>query len=142
MGYADPVMAKDVKDAATFIKWAETNVGIPYVTINDKKILGKKAKDLFKHHPGTDWQTIVQVAQWCVSRKRRCGRVWQYVDQYRWAYASGAISISPVLSDEEQDLEAEIMTVVDPVWRARLLRAVGTKAKRAVLDEFQALQPS
>lgn len=140
----DEVRASDVKDAKTFARFCQQQFGTPYATLGDLKALGKQAKVLFENHPNTDWQTLVQVAYWCHQHKRRVARVPYYVNQFRWAYADGAINLDGNTNDKL--LDAEIIKALEQetneAWRARLQRADGTRAKLEVLDQWKTLRKS
>lgn len=134
----DEVRQADVKNGKSFAAFCQQNFGVPYATIQDIRILNKKAKDLFAKQPGTDWQTLVSVARWCKTKKRRIARVHGYVDQYRWAWADGAIEIA---DSQDPAVEAAIGDILaketDPVWRSRIMRADGTRAKREVIKQWE-----
>lgn len=129
---------EDVKNAATYIDWAKATIGVPAPSVDERKILGKKARELFEQNPGTNWQTIVDVTLWCKQRKRRYPRVWQYVEQYRYAYAAGAIDIAVQLNDDlELAIEEALDEETDPMWRSRIRRAAGDEARERVLEEWR-----
>lgn len=136
MSVCDPVRATEVKDWASFAKWTQANFGVPGITQKDIAILKSKSKKFFAEYPGTDWQTLVQVANWCASKKRRVARVWAYVDMYRYAWADHAIDIHRQ-DDLDEAIEAALQMETDPAWRSRLRRSVGAYRKE-VYEEWQA----
>lgn len=129
-----PTLAGEVKDAVTLCRWASAAYGVPSPTIKDIATLNKKAKALFQSVDGADWQTIVQVVKWCHQRKRRYGRIWAYVDQYRNAWADGAIEFQGDTTLQDRINEA-LQVETDPAWRSRLLRAAGD-TREGVLQEW------
>jgi len=138
----DEIRSVDVNSAKTFSLFCTQNFGTPYATIGDLKMLGKQTKDLFGNHPNTDWQTMVQVAFWCHRKKRRMARVGQYVNQFRWAYADGAINLEGNVNDallDERIGKALFMEKNDS-WRSRLMRADGAAAKTEVLNEWEMMR--
>lgn len=137
MSYVDPPKAEEVKDAKTFAAWAQATLGCPHANLSDMKMLQKKAKDLFATEPGTDWQTLVKVGLWCRSKKRRLARVGFVVDQFRWAYAAGAVNTQQLVDDDlEKQMAAALAKETDPNWTARL-RRTAPSAQRAVLREWR-----
>lgn len=129
----EPPKAHEVHDGKSFAAWAQAHLGVPGPTAKDFPILNKKAKTLFLSHPGTDWQTIVQVAQWCQSKKRRCARVWGYIDQYRYAWAAHAIEL-PRPDPLADEINAAIEQELDPNWRSRLRRAAGSVRSEVLIE--------
>lgn len=126
---------EDVKDGKTFARFCQQRYGTPYPTGKGLMILNKQAKTLFEEHPDVDWKTLVDVAQWCHGKKRRVGQAYQYVTQFRWAYADGAIKLTPTA---ELAVRGEITHALehetDPEWRERIIRADGVDAQRAILE--------
>lgn len=142
MSKTQPPRPEHITTARDFSAWAQAYHGVPYATTQDIKILQKKARQLFENHPGTSWQTLVAVATWMRSKKRRPARVHHIVDQFRWAYAAGAIDLAIHVDDElEEEVNEAIAVETDASWRLRLLRAAGNEAKRKVLDEWRAKHP-
>lgn len=135
MGFLDPVRGVEVHNATTLCNWASAKYGVPPPTQKDIKILNKKARDLFESVPGTDWQTIVEVIKWCHQRKRRYGRIWSYLAQYRFAWAAGAITL-PEVDGLNDRINAAIAVETNPAWRSRLRRAAG-EHREEVLSEWE-----
>lgn len=135
MSVVAPLRPYQVTDAKTFTNWVQSTYGVPHPTVADIKTLNGKARKLFEENPGTDWTTLVQVAQWCASKKRRMARVWNYVDQFRFAWAAHAVEIASPDSLDERVMAALAMEQ-DPAWRARLRRAVGSH-REEVLSEWE-----
>ena len=135
MNLVDPLKDSEVRNARTLCGWATAAYGVPPPTQKDIQILNKKARDLFEAAPGTDWQTIVRVVKWCHQHKRRYGRIWSYVGQYRFAWADGAIEL-PVDETLADEINRACEQEADLVWRTRLRRAVGDY-RRDVLSEWQ-----
>lgn len=133
-----PTKAEEVKNAVTLCRWASAAYGVPAPTVKDIATLNKKAKALFTSVEGSDWQTIVQVVKWCHQRKRRYGRIWAYVEQYRNAWADGAIEFHGDTTLEDRIAEA-LQVEMNPAWRARLLRAAGD-TREGVLKEWESHQ--
>lgn len=139
----DEVRREDVKDAQTFSKFCQQNFGVPYATIKDMAILKKNAKVLFQEHPNLDWQSMVQVAYWCHAKKRKIARTFYYVNQFRWAYADGAITLespSEAAKDVDERLREALIEEHNLAWRAKLSRADGTEAKREVLRQWEEMR--
>lgn len=133
----EPPKASEVVDARSFCAWTRAYLGTPSPTLQDLKILNKKASEFFVEY-GTDWATLVQVAQWCHQKKRRMGRVWGYVDQYRWAYADGAIDLStPAEVAVGDSILHALGQETRPEWRSRLRKATGD-SRELVLKEWEA----
>lgn len=135
-----PPVASEVKDATTFCAWVQGYLGGPYPTKGDFAILNKKASEFFRNYENADWQTLVQVAEWCQSRKRRMARVWNYVDQFRFAYAAHAIELKP-RNDLDTQIAEALRVEKNPNWRSRLRRAVGVY-REEVLEEWTAMRAS
>ncbi len=135
MSFLDPVKASEVKDATSFYNWANATYGAPHPTSKDFATLNRKARELFANEPGTDWQTLVQVVKWCAARKKRCARIWSYVDQYRNAWADHAFD-APVVGGSIEDRISKILDVeTDPLWRSRLMKSAG-EHRETVLEEW------
>lgn len=128
--------AEEVKDALSLCRWASSAYGVPPPTKTDIMTLNKKARELFEQNPGTDWQTIVMVVKWSHSKKRRFGRIWAYLGQYRFAWADGVFDFVPQDSDLDVAVRDALESEEDPVWRGRLLRSAG-EARAAVLEEWR-----
>lgn len=135
MSSLEPLQPSDVNDALTFASWAQSTYGAPHLTVQDIRILKRKAREFFAENPHATWDTLVQVAQWCASKKRRVSRVWKYIDQYRYAWADHAVDVTP-RDDVQDQIHAAIAQEGDPAWRSRLRRAVGVH-RQEVLDEWR-----
>lgn len=135
MSFLDPVKSSEVCDARTLYNWAQAAYGVPPLTQKDWAVVNKKAQDLFENVPGTDWQTIVQVIKWCHQNKRRCPRLWLYIDKYRDAWAAHAIDL-PITGQIEDRMAEALAVETDSAWRARLMRAAG-EYREEVLKEWQ-----
>lgn len=135
MNVVDPLTDREVHDARTLCNWASAAYGVPAPTKADFPVLNKKASVLFESSPGTDWQTLVKVIKWCHQNKRRYGRIWRYVDQYRYAWAAGAVDLPGNDSLSVQINEA-CAVEEDVIWRTRLRRAAGHH-RAEVLDEWK-----
>lgn len=134
----DELKPADVKNATTFARFCQQRYGTPYATRKSLAILNKQAKALFAEHPDCNWRTLVEVAQWCHGKKRRVPEAYSYVQQFRWAYADGAIQLRPLAEMElEDDIKAALEIETDPEWRASLMRADGVAAKRTVLTNWR-----
>lgn len=134
----DELRPQDVKDGKTFARFVQQRYGTPYPTHKSLAILNRQAKALFKEHPDCNWRTLVEVAQYCHGKKRRMPEAYFYVNQFRWAYADGAIQLRPVAEMEIEDGIKEALEVErDPEWRSSLMRADGVTARRAVLTNWR-----
>lgn len=137
MSAVDPTRAEDVKDAVSLCRWASSSYGVPPPTKVDIATLNKKAGELFSAVPGTNWQTIVTIVKWSHSKKRRFGRIWTYLSQYRFAWADGAFEMAPPETSLDVQIREAIEEETDPVWRGRLRRSIGS-ARQEVLEEWRA----
>jgi hypothetical protein len=139
----DEVRREDVKDAQTFSKFCQQNFGVPYATAKDLAILKRNAKVLFAEHPNLDWQSMVQVAYWCHAKKRKIARTYYYINQFRWAYADGAITLeshSVEATEVDERMRLALLEETNTAWRARLSRADGSAAKREVLQQWEEMR--
>ncbi len=127
----DPVMA--------FAEYAQQTIGVPWPTVQDRKILRKKINEFFEHYPQADFYTLCRIVGYCKQRRKRFGRVWAVVEQFRDAYEDGFLpELDP--SSDDPDLELKIEQVLeaetDPDWRRRLLGATGQAARREAYNEW------
>lgn len=132
------VRQSDVKNPKSFATFCHQNFGTPSPTISDLKMLGKQAKLLFAREPGTDWQTLIDVARWCHANKRRVARVHFYVDQFKWAWAAGGIEVADYVDEDvKSEIDEALRVETDPIWRGKLMRADGNAAKLEVLNRWK-----
>jgi len=132
----DAVQADDDQPKA-FAEYAQQTLGVPWPTLKDLILLRKKANEFFEHYPHTDWRTLCRVVDWAANRKKRYSRVWMLVDDFRKAWAAGALpELDPNRQTnatvEEQIFEA-LETETDESWRRRLLLAQGARQQEEVL---------
>lgn len=129
----------DLDSAEQFIK---QQVGVGYVTGNDRAIFRKKVNELFEQYPQASWQTLARTAEWAKSRRRRYSRLFQVVEAVRYAYEDGYLpELDPNTTvDVDGQIQDALRFEEDPQWRRRLLVAQGLQAKTAVLDMWQQLR--
>lgn len=134
------IRAREVKDANGFIAYCRQQLGLPAPQQKDYKVVGRLAKAIFDAHPGTDWSTLVSVADWCKGQRRRFTSPGHVVSQFRYAYAARAVEIPELQDPVDMEVQEALTVETDPAWRARLIRAQGATARREVLDEWKRSQ--
>lgn len=136
----DAVQEAEDKPRA-FAEYAQQTLGVPWPTAKDLVILRKKAKDFFEHYPDADWRTLCRVVSWAANRKRRYSRVWMLVEDFRKAWASGALPELDPNTRRSGTVEEEIFkaleTETDETWRRRLLLAQGAMQQEEVLAAWR-----
>lgn len=127
---------------AAYAEYLQQTMGIPYPTVKDMAILRKYCKEFFEHYPNADWYTMCRLAAHFRRRKRRFGRVYQVVTEFRDAYQDGALpELDPGFgARSDRDLEALIQDALKteqrPEWRKRLILAGGVDARREAYEEW------
>lgn len=130
--------AEDPNEA--FSLYCQQQLGVPWPTVKDKTIMKKKINDLFATTPQADWFTLCRTVQYCKSRRRRFERVWMVVEMVREAYGKGLLPELAVTEDEaafEAEVEKALEVEDRPDWRARLLGARSSTARRSTLEEWK-----
>jgi hypothetical protein len=126
--------------AIAFVGYVQQTTGTPAATAKDLAIVRKKAKAIFDQCPRADWYTLCRVVTWARGRRRRHAQVHYYVDDFRQAWAEGAL---PELDNQrrEDTTEARIAraltTETDTLWRRRLIASSGMQARRDAIDEWE-----
>lgn len=134
---------------AAYAEYLQQTMGIPWPTIKDMSILRKHTKEFFDHYPNADWYTMCRLANYFRRRKRRFGRVYQVVTEFRDAYRDGALpELDPGYgSASDSQLELNIAEALAgetrPEWVERLIRAEGVEARRGAYELWlQSSSPS
>lgn len=131
--------------AKAFAEYAQQTLGVPWPTLKDLVMLRKKAKDFFVHYPDADWRTLCRVVVWAANRKKRYARVWMLVDDFRKAWATGALPELDPHTRTDVDVEAEIHAALakeqDQTWRRRLGLAQGSERQKEVLAAWRREHP-
>lgn len=144
MGYEDRVRACDVHDSKSFGRYVQQTVGVPYFTNADFMMLNKKIKEFKERYPhlaDNPWPTLVRVAQWCRSKRKRPVNVSSVVgNMLAWAWQDGALpELDPTVWRNEvveTGIASALALESDPVWRDRLIGAEGA-ARGEVLNAWQ-----
>jgi hypothetical protein len=129
----DPVVA--------FAEYVQQKLGVPWPTQKDFAILRHKITEFFEHYPRLNYFTLCRVVDWARSRHRRYDRVWKVVDAFRYAWTDGAIpELAPDQTDEgvEARITAALAVETSATWRRCLLGATGAKARRQIIEEWEA----
>lgn len=138
MGFADPIRAENVVDADTYMSYVCQTVGSPW-QLKDTYVMKKKVKDFFKVYPQCSYETLIRVAHWARSKKKRPPHAYYVVDMARYAWADGAV---PEMDPSNVDLKLErlirqaLETETDPTWRERLVMSEGD-GRRVVFDAWK-----
>ncbi len=127
--------SNDVKDATTFARYCQQELGVPRPRGKDFPILRKVIRELFAENPGTNYYTLCRIVDWAKANKKRYALPQNVVYAFRWAYRDGYLpEMAPVRNDVE--LEAKITAALaveqHEGWRYRLLRADGIEARNEV----------
>lgn len=124
--------------AKAFCEYLQQTMGIPWPTVTDIAILRKECADIFKHYPQANWFTMCRVAMYFVNRKTRFDRVWRVPQEFRRAWADGAVPELDLNNTFDPSVEARVGFALeretDAVWRRRLLLSTGTQRQLAVQD--------
>lgn len=137
MGYLDRVMPEDVIDPDSYCRYVCQTVGSPW-TMTDSFVMKKKLKTFFKAYPECGYGTLIRIAQWTRSKKKRPPHAYMVVDYARYAWADGAL---PELDPSNVDLELErkigraLEIETDPEWRRKLVLSEGS-GRRAVFQQW------
>jgi hypothetical protein len=131
----DPVVA--------FAEYAQQRLGVPWPTQKDLNILRAKIGEFFRHYNKVTYYTLCRVVDWCRARRRRFGRVWMVIGEFRNAFAAGALpELEPDATDErvEARITVALTSETQPAWRARLIGAEGRTARTRAVQDWERLR--
>lgn len=149
IGFSTPVLTtwtpdlvqNAVDQPVAFAEYCQQTMGVPWPTGKDMQVLRKRIKEFFTQYPHTDYHTLCRVVTFLRTRKRRVPRVWMVVDEFRKAWAAGALpELDPgrARDDHLDTLIADaLLTETDPQWRRRLLLAENPQAQREVYASWR-----
>lgn len=137
-----PVMVNEADDPYyAFCEYAKQTLGVPHPSRTGMAALRRKCKVFFKEYPHTDWYTLCRVVGWMAANKRRVPDVFMIVDNYRYAWAKGALPELDPRNMEDPEADAMISQALsvetDERWRRRLLLAQAPHEKREVYASWQ-----
>lgn len=133
MGILKSVTAEGVKDARTFARYAQQELGTP-VPSNPKQFaqLGVVSKKAFEANPALTWESMVKVVSYCKNRKQRPYSAAAIFGQVRFAWSSGYLPELDPRQVETQDprIGAALHLETDPEWRRKLATTTGEISTR------------
>lgn len=137
--------SSDVKDWASFARYAQQRLGTPYPSSGaDWQRAKVKIEPLFEQYDHFSFSTLADLVDWAYAKGKRFGTIaevsWHVTDAFR----EGALEDMLPGNKEEEEWQEKLWTALetldaddkdDRVWRQRLLTAQGD-GRRAVYQAW------
>lgn len=142
----DYLSITEVSDPITLSRYIQQRTGAPAPTIKEMVMFRKKVSAFFVSYPHLGYPTLCRVADWASRNRRRYATVWHCVNDWKYAYARGAI---PEIDDQkhadpktDQAIGEVLAMEQDPTWRLRFMGTQDRTIRRELLKTWtQTRQP-
>lgn len=142
----DYLSISEVNDPITLSRYIQQRTGSPAPTFKELMIFRKTVKAFFVKYPHLGYPTLCRVADWGARNRRRYATVGHCVNDWKYAYAKGALPEIDDQKNKDPKTDKAIGEVLameqDPTWRMRFMGTQDRKIRRELLKTWtQTRQP-